>query len=104
MNKSLKPGIVLGLVITVSFLVLLFIYVGIKLRIDEMKSTIVDLKGKIEILKNVQLQYTAEYQSLTAKEHIAKIATEALDMEFSPIPDGSIIVSKELIEKVKNQL
>lgn len=104
MSKSAKPTIVIVLVTSISFLVLLFIYVGIKLRIDEMKSRVVSLQGKIEILENVNLQLTAEYQGLIGKERIGQIASDILDMEFSPIPDGTVSVSKDFINKVKAQL
>lgn len=102
MKPSYKNTLTYFILSAITLLVFTLGYVGIKLKIDNMKKQIVKLNEFKSVLENDRLALVAEYQLQVAEERIKSIANSEIGLNSQSRVIGTIQISStklnELIE------
>ena len=104
MKKGSKPFLFFSVMLFTSFIVLILFYVGIKLKCEELTREKILAEKQLDLKNNWQTNLTVKHQFLSSEERITEIAEKELGMIRGGSPVLKIIIDREQVEKIENQL
>ncbi len=99
-NKGAKPLIVFSLFVFVAFTFLILVYVGVKLKCEQLTKEKVLAQEELNARKNRKTSLVASEQYLSSEERIVSIAENELGMVKRTEPKLIITVNKDKIEQI----
>lgn len=104
MKKGSKPVLFFIFFLLITYSLIILGYVAVKQECELLVKEQVESSRALDLVKNKQVSLIAELQNLSSEERVVKIASEELNMVKRKEPEISLIVSKEKIEKIKEEL
>ncbi len=104
MKKGSKPFLFFSILFFTAFIVLVLIYVGIKLKCEELTKEKVLAEQQLDQKNNWQVNLTVKNQFLMSEERITGIAESELGMIRGGMSSLSIGISKKKIGNIESRL
>lgn len=104
MKKGSKPFLFFSVLLFTTFIILSLIYIGIKLKCEELTKEKILAEKQLDLKNNWQVNLTVKTQFLTSEERITEIAEKDLGMIRSGSPVLNIKISKQKIDEIENRL